>query len=228
MESYDRSCYCQVVARRIVNTDREVDDARKAKGEKSRAAILTAAASMATTHGLHGLSIGELAAHLGMSKSGLYAHFNSKEELELATIETAAGIFDREVLQPAMGAPAGLGRLRALCENFLSHLERRIFPGGCFFAAVSAELDTRPGPTRDRVAQILSGWLALLTQCLEDANASGEIDRRTDVPQAVFEAQSMLVAANFLFVMTNEPIQLARARKGIDYLLERLSPKKRP
>jgi hypothetical protein len=110
---------------------------------------------------------------------------------------------------------------------FLSHLERRVYPGGCFFAAVAAELDTRPGPTRDRVAQILADWLALLSRCLEDARSKGEIDRHTDIPQAVFEAESMLLAANSLFVMTSDPAPLARARKGIDSLLARLSPKKR-
>ena len=193
------------------------------KGERSRSAILTAAARLATTHGLHGLSIGELAAHLNMSKSGLYAHFESKEELELATIDTAAAIFEREVLAPAGAAPGGLRRLRALVEKFLDHLENRVFPGGCFFAAVAAELDTRPGPTRDRVAKILSEWLVLLTRCLEEARANGEIDRKTDIPQAVFEGHSMLVAANFMFVMSNDPTPLRRARKGIDHLLARLA-----
>lgn len=196
------------------------------KGERSRAAILTAAASLATTHGLHGLSIGDLAGHLNMSKSGLYAHFKSKEELELATIDTAAAIFEREVLAPAAAAPAGVRQLRALVEKFLDHLESRVFPGGCFFAAVAAELDTRPGPTRDRVAGILADWVALLARCLQEAKANGEIDRRTDIPQTVFEAQSMLVAANFMFVMSNDPAPIHRARKGIDHLLARLAPKK--
>src|SRR5689334_5924571 len=122
----------------------EEEDRRRNKGERSRNAILTAAARLATTYGLHGLSIGELAEHLGMSKSGLYAHFKSKEELELATIDAAAVVFNREVLEPAMAAPPGVRRLRKLSDAFLSHLERRVFPGGCFFAAVAAELDTRP------------------------------------------------------------------------------------
>jgi AcrR family transcriptional regulator len=201
--------------------------AASARGERSRRAILTAAASLATTHGLHGLSIGDLAGHLNMSKSGLYAHFQSKAELELATIEVAAEIFEREVLAPATSVPPGLSRLRALAEEFLGHLERRVFPGGCFFAAVAAELDTRPGPTRDRVARVLADWMALLIQCLEDAMANGQIDPKTDVPQAAFEANSMLSAANFMFVMSNDPTPLLRARKGIDRLLSRLATKQR-
>src|SRR6476659_9854704 len=123
----------------------EGGDVGRSKGQLSRENILLAAAKLATTKGLDGLSIGDLAAEVGMSKSGLYAHFKSKEDLELATIDTAAEIFEREVLQRGMSAPAGLPRLRALVDSFLAHLERRVFPGGCFFAAVAMELDSRPG-----------------------------------------------------------------------------------
>src|SRR6516162_4577711 len=114
--------------------DSEGSEPRVSKGQASRETILRTAAMLATTRGLDGLSIGDLAAEVGMSKSGLYAHFKSKEDLELATIETAADIFDREVLQRAK-APAGLPQLRALVDAFLAYLKRRVFPGGCFFAA---------------------------------------------------------------------------------------------
>ena len=193
------------------------------KGQSSRAAILLAAAKLATTKGLDGLSIGDLAAEVGMSKSGLYAHFKSKEELELATIETAAAIFDSEVLQPVTRAPAGIARLKSLTNSFLSHLERRVFPGGCFFAAVAAELDTRPGPARDRVAEVLNSWLSLLRQCILDAQTLGEIDPQAQVDQVVFEIQAMLLAANFLFVMTNDPLRLTQARRGVEDLLARVA-----
>src|SRR6266545_2754397 len=103
----------------------------RSDGARSRHAILDAAARLATVEGLNGLSIGGLADHIGMSKSGLYAHFKSKEELQLATIDTAATIFDSEVLQPVTPVPAGIERLKALANSFLSHLERRVFPGGC-------------------------------------------------------------------------------------------------
>jgi AcrR family transcriptional regulator len=195
------------------------------KGEASRAAILLTAAKLATTQGLDGLSIGDLAAEVGMSKSGLYAHFKSKEELDVATIETAAAIFDREVLQPAASAPAGTERLAALVEAFLSHLERRVFPGGCFFAAVASELDTRPGPARDRVVQVLDSWLSLLRQCVLDAQACGEVDARADVAQAAFEIQAMLLAGNLQFVMTGDPARLSQAREGVGHVLARLAAK---
>lgn len=198
------------------------DEAPASKGQASRSAILLTAAKLATTKGLDGLSIGDLAAEVGMSKSGLYAHFKSKEELELATIETAAAIFDREVLQPTAKAQAGTARLRALVDAFLSHLERRVYPGGCFFAAVASELDTRPGPARDRVVQILDQWQSLLRQCIVDARASGEIDPQADVAQAAFEIQAMLLAGNYQFVMTNDPIRLTQARTGVEHVLARV------
>ena len=193
------------------------------KGQSSRAAILLAAAKLATTKGLDGLSIGDLAAEVGMSKSGLYAHFKSKEELELATIETAAAIFDSEVLQPVTRAPAGIARLKSLTNSFLSHLERRVFPGGCFFAAVAAELDTRPGPARDRVVEVLNSWLSLLRQCILDAQSLGEIDPHAQVDQVVFEIQAMLLAGNFLFVMTNDLLRLTQARRGVEDVLARVA-----
>jgi AcrR family transcriptional regulator len=201
------------------------DEPHLSKGQSSRSAILLTAAKLATTKGLDGLSIGDLAAAVGMSKSGLYAHFKSKEELELATIETAAAIFNREVLQPAAKARAGTERLRTLVDAFLSHLERRVYPGGCFFAAVASELDTRPGPARDRVVQVLDQWQSLLRQCILDAQASSEIDPQAQVAQAAFEIQAMLLAGNYQFVMTNDPIRLTQARKGVQHVLARLAVK---
>jgi AcrR family transcriptional regulator len=206
-------------------TSPEGGESRRLKGPSSRATILLTAAKLATTKGLAGLSIGDLAAEVGMSKSGLYAHFRSKEELELATIETAAVIFDREVLQSALRAPAGTERLRALASSFLAHLERKVFPGGCFFSAVAAELDTRPGLARDRVVEVIGSWLALLKQCVLDAQALGELDPNADVAQAVFEIEAMLLAGNFLFVMMNDPIHLTQASRGVESVLVRLAVK---
>jgi AcrR family transcriptional regulator len=229
LDYYDRSCYCQVMKTPSTpKTGPRGDEPRPSKGEASRATILHSAAKLATMRGLDGLSIGDLAAEVGMSKSGLYAHFKSKEELELATIETAAAIFESEVLQPAARAHAGTERLRALADAFLSHVERRVFPGGCFFAAVASELDTRPGPARDRVVAVLDTWQSLLGQCLLDAQASGEIDPKAEIAQAVFEVQAMLLAGNFQFVMANDPILLTRARKGVEHVLARVEVGEEP
>jgi len=198
-------------------------DSRPTKGKSSRAAILLAAAKLATTKGLSGLSIGDLAAEVGMSKSGLYAHFKSKDELELAIVETAATIFNNEVIEPAMGAEPGIVRLKAFIDSFLAYLQSKLFPGGCFFAAVALELDTRPGPARDLVLQVLDRWLGLLRQCIIDAQARGEIGADTDVAQTVFEIEAMLLAANFLFVMTADLNQLTQARAGAEHVLLRLA-----
>jgi AcrR family transcriptional regulator len=205
----------------------DAGEPRRSKGEVSRSAILLAAAKLATTKGLDGLSIGDLAAEVGMSKSGLYAHFKSKEELELATIEIAADIFDREVLRPA-AAPAGLRQLRALVESFLAYLERRVFPGGCFFAAVGMELDTRPGRARDRVVEVQQRWQSLLRQCFLEAQSLGEVDAGADVAQAVFETHAALMAANFLFVLTNDPTPLRQGRKAVENVLARLAVRAEP
>ncbi len=201
----------------------EGKEPRRSKGQNSREAILLTATRLATIKGLSGLSLGDLAAEVGMSKSGLYAHFKDKEELELAMIETAAVIFDHEVLQPAMRANGGTERLRAAADAYLSHLERRVFPGGCFFASVAAELDTRPGRARDRVFEVIARWLSLLGQCILEAQEIGEIDSKAEVDQAVFEIEAMLLSANFFFVMSNDLIHLTQARRGVENVLARLA-----
>jgi AcrR family transcriptional regulator len=195
----------------------------RADGVESRRAILHAAANLATTRGLEGLSIGELAQHIGMSKSGLYAHFKSKEELELATIETAAEIFERDVLGPASESPAGLGRVRALGEAFFGHLERRVFPGGCFFATVSAQLASRPGRARDRVMELQTRWLVQFAEALGQAVDDGELPGDTDINQLVFEITAMMLRANFAWIVTGDTRVLDQARLGIRHVLERVA-----
>jgi AcrR family transcriptional regulator len=195
----------------------------RADGVESRRTILLAAAELATTRGLEGLSIGELAQHIGMSKSGLYAHFKSKEELELATIETAAEIFERDVLGPAGESPRGLGRVLALSEAFLRHLERRVFPGGCFFATVAVQLAARPGRPHDRVMELQKGWLDQFALALGQAVTGGELPRDTDIDQLVFEITAMMVRANFTWIVTGETHVLEQARIGIRHVLERVA-----
>ena len=187
----------------------------RSDGERSRRAILDAAAQLATTEGIDGLSIGRLAEHIGMSKSGLYAHFGSKVELQLATVDTASAIFEAEVLEPARRASEGVARLEALCEGFLSHVERKVFPGGCFFAAVAAELDTHPGPVRDRIMAVHRDWLDLLDRLVRDAQARGELDASTEPAQLVFELESFMTAANAFFVLHDDPAVFSHARAAI-------------
>ena len=159
----------------------------RSDGERSRQAILREAARLATVEGLSGLSIARLADAVGMSKSGLFAHFGSKEELQLATIETATEIFEDEVIAPAQAAPTGIERLRALTEGFLRHVEEHVFPGGCFFASVAAEMDTHPGPVRDRAIAITDAWFQGLVAAVRDAQAEGAIDPGEEPVQLAFE-----------------------------------------
>ena len=191
----------------------------RADGVRSRQAILHASARLATVEGLNGLSIGTLAEHIGMSKSGLYAHFTSKEELQLATIDTAADVFNAEVVEPAGAAPAGLSRVWALSNEFLAHLERGVFPGGCFFASVAAELDTRPGRVRDRIAEFIGSWVGEVRQAVEDAQAAGELDPAADAEQLTFEIDAMLLMANAAYVMEPSPGVLERGRRGVAKLI---------
>jgi AcrR family transcriptional regulator len=194
---------------------------RRADGERSRQAILRGAANLATIDGLRGLSIGELAAHIGMSKSGLYAHFGSKEELQLATVATAREIFDAEVVQPTQAIADPLERLQALCEGFLSHLERRVFPGGCFFASAAAELDTHPGPVKDEIASVQQHWMDQLRQLIREAQKAGSLDSGEDPAQLAFELEAYLLMGNTAFVLDNDPAPLEQARAAIANRLAR-------
>jgi len=151
---------------------RESTDRRRLRGMRTRQAILVHAARVGSAEGLEAVSLQRLAGDLGISKSGLFAHFGSKEELHMATIEAAAQIFTDEVLRPALQVPRGLGRVWALCNSWLSYLERGVFPGGCFFWAVAEEFDSRrPGPVRDSVLEKKNYWSYSLQRAVREARS---------------------------------------------------------
>src|SRR3954471_3369791 len=156
---------------------------RQTAGERSRKTILEAAAQLATVEGLEGLSIGRLADEVGMSKSGLYAHFRSKLDLQLATVATAGDVFRQEVMDPAQAVPPGTGRILALSDAFLSHVERGVFPGGCFFVAATAEMNVRPGPVRESIAEFVAGWMYTIENAVREAQAQDEIAAEVDPAQ---------------------------------------------
>jgi AcrR family transcriptional regulator len=193
-------------------------------GPKSRDAILQQAARLVTVEGIDGLSIARLADAVGLSKSGLFAHFKSKEELQLATIETAGVLFNEHVVEPAADAPSGLDRLRQLAENFLQHVDDNVFPGGCFFASVAAELDTRPGPVRDFAVRAVEEWYELLLSSARQAVAEGAIDASEDPEQLVFELDAFLLLANAQFVISGKSAPLDQARRAIDRRLAAAAP----
>jgi AcrR family transcriptional regulator len=195
----------------------------RADGERSRQKILLAAAELATIEGVNGVTIGRLAEHVGMSKSGLYAHFRSKEELLLATVDAASAIVAEEVVTPALEAPEGVDRVVAFADAFLSYVERGVFPGGCFFASAAAELSSQPGPVREQIAESYREWFALLEEQVGRAKELGQIRADVDRAQLVFELNGMLVAANVFFLLFADPGALERARLGVRERLQELS-----
>jgi AcrR family transcriptional regulator len=194
------------------------------KGQRTREAILDEAARLATIDGLEGLSIGKLASSTGMSKSGLYAHFGSKLELQLATIDSARRTFVEQVLVPALSAPRGIERLLAACEAFLSHVERRVFPGGCFFAAAAVDVGTRPGPVHDAILAQRLEWLSLLERLAREAAELAQLEATPDPAQLAFELQALLVAANTSFILQGDPAIFDRARAAIHARLRACGP----
>jgi AcrR family transcriptional regulator len=194
------------------------------KGERTRRAILSTAAALATKEGLEPLSIGRLADATGMSKSGLFAHFGSKEELQLATVDHAAELFVREVIAPAREAPRGLPRVWALCENMLDYAERQVFPGGCFFAAAAFEFNRRPGAVRDRIEHMLRTWLSYLEHAVERAQQTGELLQEPSAREIAFELDALAQAANAQYQLFRDDAVFAAARRAIRERLESLRP----
>ena len=188
---------------------------RRADGERTRSAILRAAASLATVDGLEGLSIGHLAAAIGMSKSGLYAHFGSKQELQLATVEEAGRIFAEEVVQPALAAPPGMAQLVAVCEAFFEHLRRRTFPGGCFFAGAVLEMGTRPGPVKEQVVAFQSGFVDLIKGFAATAIQQDELPADENPDRLAFELNGIILATDTNFVLRDDLAVLDLARQVV-------------
>ena len=182
------------------------------KAGGTREAILERAIDLASAEGLEGLTIGRLASEMEMSKSGLFRHFGSKEELQLATVDAAASRYAAQVVYPALEAPDGEARLRRLCESYFDHLEASVFEGGCFWAASSAEFDDRPGPVRDKIREATSTWLALLAR---EAQAAGS----EDPEQLAFELHSLGLGANLRSRLLEDPQAFTRARAAMDRLL---------
>jgi AcrR family transcriptional regulator len=190
------------------------------KGERTRQSILERAVNLASTEGLEGLTIGGLAEKLGMSKSGLFAHFGSKEELQLATIEAASQRYIREVFSQALTQPRGYPRLVAICNGWLSYMRRGVFPGGCFFAAASFEFDSRPGPVRDHVRRLMDDWIGALEKAVRMAQDEGHLRTDVDPAQLAFELNSLFFGANFAFYLRDDQQAIEKAERAVRTRLE--------
>jgi AcrR family transcriptional regulator len=195
-------------------------DGRLARGQASRSTVLRLAMEAASTEGLEAVTIGRLATAAHLSKSGVVALFGSKEQLQLAAIVAAREIFIARVIAPALTVAGGRDRIDALLENWITYSESRVFAGGCFFAAATAEFASRPGTVRDAVAEQLRQWNETLGRVLTRAIDAGELSPSADVDQLVFEIRALLDAANSDSLLFGSSAPYARARAGLRRLLD--------
>jgi AcrR family transcriptional regulator len=194
------------------------------KGDKTRAEILEVALNQASRVGLEGLSIGTLAKDVGMSKSGLFAHFGSKNELQIAVIDLAAQVFIDTVIRPAIKRPRGEPRIRALFENWLTWTERAALQGGCVLASTPWEFDDRPGPVRDLFEQTLSELHHTLAKAARIAIHERHFAPDLDVEQFAFELHSVMLGYHVQWRLFRRPDASERARRAFERVLAASRP----
>ncbi len=196
------------------------------KGEETRSHVLREALALASEVGLEGVSIGKLADRVGLSKSGLFAHFDSKESLQVQILAEAIARFADMVVAPAIKKPRGEPRVRALFENWLKWAVADFMPGGCIFIAAAVELDDKPGPARDLLVGSQRDWLEVLAEAARIAMREGHFRSNLDVGQFAHEAYSIAYGHHFVSRLLREPKALQRTRKGFERLIDdaRASP----
>ena len=190
----------------------QIVDGRRLRGDASRRAILAHAADLASVEGLDGLSFGHLSEVSGHSKSSIATLFGGKEALQLATVATAAEVFRERVVEPARQLPHGARRVALLLRGTLEYSRSRVFAGGCFFSAVSADVDSKPGPVRDEVRRGLTEWQGYVEAQVRRARDVGELAADTDPEVLAFELLAFFTEANARSLLTGEerPYDLAR------------------
>jgi AcrR family transcriptional regulator len=199
-------------AHRVTKSPSPPPARRQTRGLRTRDAILARAVDIASVHGLEGLTIGYLAEQLGMSKSGLFAHFGSKEDLQLATIEAARQRFIDKVTVPAICATKGMPRLWRLIDFWLTSGEKNVFKGGCFFSAASFEFDSRRGPVRDRVSAIMREWIEAIAKAVKLAQEAGHLDPKLDATRLAFELHAIAMSGHWAHQLLDDAQAYARAR----------------
>jgi AcrR family transcriptional regulator len=188
-------------------------DGRLVRGDQTRRAVLRASVDIASVDGLEGLSIGRLATELRISKSGLFAHFGSKEELQLATIRAARRIYADNVVTPAFEVEPGLGRVWALSLHWLQYSQSRVFPGGCFFQKVSHEYAARPGAVRDALAAVHREWMELIESTIREGVEREELE--ADPKQLAFDLDAYFESANLASILLADESVYAKARQAV-------------
>ena len=192
------------------------------KGQQTKAAIVDAALGLATQIGLEGLSIGALAEVMQMSKSGVFAHFGSREELQISVVREYHHRFEEEVFYPAMAVPRGMPRLRALFDNWMKRTSVEI-DSGCLYISGAVEFDDRPGPVRDALASSVSTWLAAMKRAIEIAIEEAHLRADTDAEQMRFEIHSLILALHYEARFLRAPDSLQRAVSAFEGIVQRYS-----
>lgn len=190
-------------------------DGRLVRGERTRAAVLDRALLLTTVAGLDGLSLSQVADALGISKSGLFAHWRSKEALQLAVIDHARQQWTDQVIRPCLAAPRGVRRLWAVHHSRLAFYEAEVLPGGCFFANANFEFNARPGVIRDRLAVELTDWMTFLTGLATDAVTRGELLPGTDPEHLAYETEALGVCAVMQAPVLGREVTFHRARRAL-------------
>ena len=190
-----------------------------AKGQQTKAAIVDAALGLAAQLGLEGLSIGALADIMRMSKSGVFAHFGSREELQITVVREYHHRFEQEVFYPAMRAPRGLPRLRQLFENWVRRTSIEI-DSGCIYISGAVEFDDRPGPVRDALAGSVDVWMQALRRSVAQARDEGHLRAEVDEAQLAFEIHGLILALHYEARFLHSDQALPRARHGFERLMQ--------
>ena len=209
-----------VKAPRAKPRDSGADGRAMQKGQQTKAAIVDAALGLATQIGLEGLSIGALAEVTQMSKSGVFAHFGSREELQISVIREYHARFEEEVFYPAMQQPRGLARLRAMFGNWMQRTSAEI-EAGCLYISGAVEFDDRPGPVRDALAGSVNTWLAAMYRAVVQAKEAGHLRADADEKQMSFEIHGLILALHYEARFLKTPGSIARANTGFDNILAR-------
>jgi AcrR family transcriptional regulator len=197
------------------------------KGQLTRAAILERAMDVASRCGLGGLTIGTLAEETQLSKSGLFAHFKSKESLQIDVLNYVANEFIERVVRAAMQEPRGIPRIRAIFDGWLRWSKWKSMPGGCIFVAAATELDDRPGPVRDRLVELQRDWLGAIARAASIAVEEKQFDARLDPSQFAHELYGIMLAYHHARRLMHDPKAEARARSAFDALIERAARRRR-
>jgi AcrR family transcriptional regulator len=199
----------------IATAVEEATDGRRLRGDRTKRAILARAVDIASAEGLEGLSLGRLATDLSVSKSGLFAHFGSKQELQLETIDAASEIFEEHVWVPVADTEPGIVRLVALMSSWLEYFHDPPFTGGCFFSNAHHEFDSRSGPVRDRIAEQKQRWMDAIVAHVKSAQKRGQLRRDVEPEQLAFELDAMGVLANSLWQLRRDEQAFGRAMTAI-------------